>query len=447
MTSPARDPNVWRPLPAQERALRSSAYELLYGGAAGGGKSAYLLAAPLRWVHLPAFRGLLLRRSFPELERTLIAAARGIYPRLGASYHEGRHEWTFPSGARIDFGYCERDSDVLRYQGAERAFIGFDELTHFTEAQYRYLTSRARSADGIPIRIRSTSNPGGPGHDWVRARWGAWLSRGAAPGSVRWYDPDGREVEWGTLDALSRTFVPARLADNPYLGAEYRAQLLALDPVTRAQLLEGDWDAVVGEGKLFHRDWWVYLASAPPVVRACRGWDLGAGGDPSEGVLLGDRGEGVVPRFVVLDVVTHQGPPHELHALVRQTAEADGPSVVVAMPQDPGQAGKDQAETYRRELAGFDVRTRPVSGDKVQRAGPWSSQVGARNVALVRGPWTPGYVAQHHAFPDGPHDDKVDASSEAFATLALGGQQVSRDAVRAAVSTLRGRESPFRPRF
>jgi predicted phage terminase large subunit-like protein len=117
------------------------------------------------------------------------------------------------------------------------------------------------------------------------------------------------------------------------------------------------------------------------------------------------------------------------------------------MPQDPGQAGKDQAETYRRELAGFDVRTRPVSGDKVQRAGPWSSQVGARNVALVRGPWTPGYVAQHHAFPDGPHDDKVDASAQAFNELVMGGRTVTREALRATVGTLRGRESPFRPRF
>lgn len=421
MTAPwARDPDAWRPTPAQRNALRSSAYELLYGGAAGGGKTAFLTVAPLRWCHLATFRALILRRSFPELERTLIAASREMYPRLGARYHEQRHEWSFPSGARVSFGYCERDADVLRYQGAEYSFLGFDELTHFTEAAYRYLSSRARSADGLPIRIRATTNPGGPGHEWVRSRWSAWIGKlpTAAPGEVRHFDPKGVEVPPDR--GLSRTFIPARLSDNPYLGAQYRAQLDALDPVTRAQLLDGDWDACVGEGKLFHRDWWQFLDAVPSDVEATiRAWDLGAttDGDPTRGVLMHRRPSGIIPRWVVSDVVTVQGPPHEVDATVKRTAAMDGRDVAIVLPQDPGQAGVEQIQRYTRDLAGWRVIGRRPIGDKVSRAGALSSQAGARNVALVRGPWVAGFVSELHAFPDGAHDDQVDAAADAFAEL------------------------------
>ncbi len=410
----------WRPTAAQRAALACGAYELLYGGAAGGGKSDYLLMAPLRWVHLAASRAILFRRSFPELERTLIARSHAIYRPLGAVYHATRREWSFLSGATVAFGYLESEADALRYQGAEFTFCGFDELTHFSEAAYRYLSSRLRSTAGIPVRLRAATNPGGAGHDWVRARWGAWIgpTPTAAPLERRWYDPDGREVAEGAPDALSRAFAPARLADNPYLGPEYRAQLLALDPVTRAQLLDGDWDACVGEGALFHRDWWRWLDAAPPVARRVRAWDFGAGGDPTAGVLLGDRGPMESPRWVVLDAVMHRGPPHEVHALVKATAARDGRAVTVVVPQDPGQAGVDQAAAYTRELAGYDVRTRRPTGDKVTRARPWSAQVGARQAAVVRAPWTAAFVSEHHAFPDGPHDDQVDAAADAFAVLA-----------------------------
>ena len=412
-----RDPDVWRPTAAQRTALACGAYEVLYGGAAGGGKSDYLLTAPIRWVHERRFRALLLRRSFPELERTLIARSRDLYARLGADYHEQRHEWTFASGAKIAFGYLERPADALRYQGAEFQFVGFDELTHFDEASYRYLTSRVRSADGLPLRIRATTNPGGPGHEWVRSRWSPWIGPkpDAAHGERRWYAPDGSPCVEGDPDALARTFFPARLADNPYLGAEYRSQLLALDPVTRAQLLDGDWDATVGEGHYFHRDWWQYLAALPPDVEASvRAWDFGAtvNGDPTRGVRLHRRPAGVVPRWVVDDLVTVQGPPHEVEAAVARTAEADGRGVVISIPQDPGQAGLAQAHAFQRLLDGYRVVTKRPDKKKELRWGPVSSQVGARNVALVRAPWNAALVAEGHAAPDGAHDDILDALAD-----------------------------------
>ena len=409
----------WEPLPMQEQALACGAYELFLGGAAGPGKSEYLVVAPLRWVHHPSFRALIFRNSYPELKRTLIDKSRRFYASQGATYNEANHIWTFKSGAQIEFAYLESDRDVHRYQGAEISFCGFDELPHFTEYQYRYMSSRLRSSQGVPIRLRGTGNPDGPHLEWVRKRFEPWIDKRVDAGKSLWFSPDGAIVDKAAEHALSRCYIPGKLKDNPYLPAEYVSQLMALDPVTRAKLLDGDWDAVIGDGALFHRSWWHHLPSAPVCTRKVRAWDFGAtkDGDPTEGVLMGDRGPTVSPRWVILDVVTVKAGPTEVHAAVRQTAEMDGRQVVVCIPQDPGQAGKDQAQSFQRELAGWDVRVRRPSASKVVRAGPFSSQVGARNVALVNGPWVQGFVAQAHSFPDAPHDDKIDAAADAFATL------------------------------
>jgi predicted phage terminase large subunit-like protein len=425
MTAPKarRTPEVlWRPNPGpQTRFLASRANETLYGGAAGGGKSAALIACPLRWVHNPNYRGLYLRREATYLGNA-VDKSRAIYPAFGAVLVQSpRIEWRFPSGATLWMGHCAAEGDVANYDSFEFAEILFDELTHFTERQYRGIRARLRGTDPtLPYWSRAATNPGGVGHEWVKARWSAWLDRRserpAGPGEVRWFAGD-QEVPQGTEFALSRTFIPAKLADNPHTSPAYRAQLRDLDPVRRLQLEDGDWEAAYGEGKVFHKTWWRYLETEPVCTAKSRGWDFGAGGDPSEGVLLGDRGEGTVPRYVVLDVKSHIGPSHELHRLVRATAEEDGESVLVAIPQDPGQAGKDQAQTFIRELDGFTVLHRPMTGDKVVRAGPASSQAGAGNFAILRGPWNHAFTTQAHEFPDSPRDDKIDALSEAFNAL------------------------------
>lgn len=412
---------VLRPSPGmQEKALACGAYELFCGGAAGPGKTWALLMMPLRWVGLPAFRAALFRNTFRELERTLVEKSFGVYKPLGGRYFASDHLWEFPSGATIEFAYLERDPDVHRFQGAELNFAGFDELPHFTEYQYRYIQSRLRSSDGVPIRLRSTGNPDGPHLEWVRRRFAPWIDGKVPDGEARWFDPEGRMVPKGTPEALSRSYVRGRLSENPYLGADYRARLMALDPVTRAKLLDGDWDACVGEGKLFHRTWWRFLDAVPADVEVTvRAWDLGgtATGDPSRGVLMHRRPEGTVPRWIVSDVVTVKGPPHEVEAAVKATAELDGQDVPVVLPQDPGQAGISQVQGYARLLPGWRVIPRRPIGDKVKRAGGWSSQVGALNAALVRGPWNAGFVAELHAFPDGSHDDQVDASADGFEEL------------------------------
>ena len=219
--------------------LAASETDVLYGGAAGGGKSYAMLVDPLRFAHRGAHRALILRRSMPEL-RELIDKSRELYPKAfpGCKYKEVEKLWNFPSGAKIEFGFLERDADVYRYQGQAYSWIGFDEITHqATEFSWNYLASRLRTTDPeiIPY-MRCTANPGGVGAHWVKKRY---------------IDPSPPNESFKGSDGLIRKFIPARLDDNPYLANDgrYEQMLKALPPTQRRQLLEGDWE--VAEGAAF----------------------------------------------------------------------------------------------------------------------------------------------------------------------------------------------------
>ena len=219
--------------------LAASETDVLYGGAAGGGKSYAMLVDPLRFAHRGAHRALILRRSMPEL-RELIDKSRELYPKAfpGCKYKEVEKLWNFPSGAKIEFGFLERDADVYRYQGQAYSWIGFDEITHqATEFAWNYLASRLRTTDPeiIPY-MRCTANPGGVGAHWVKKRY---------------IDPSPPNESFKGSDGLSRKFIPARLDDNPYLANDgrYEQMLKALPATQRRQLLEGDWE--VAEGAAF----------------------------------------------------------------------------------------------------------------------------------------------------------------------------------------------------
>ena len=219
--------------------LAAGEQDVLYGGAAGGGKSFAMLVAPLRFMNRSEHRALLLRRSMPEL-RELIDKSRELYTKAfpGAKFREVEKVWKFPSGATLEFGYLDRDADVYRYQGQSYSWIGIDELTQYpTEFPLQYLQSRLRTTDSeIKPYIRCTANPGGVGGHWVRKRY---LT--PAPPNEAFKGPDG----------LTRKFIPARLEDNPYLSKDgrYEQMLASLPPVQRKQLLEGNWD--VAEGAAF----------------------------------------------------------------------------------------------------------------------------------------------------------------------------------------------------
>lgn len=219
--------------------LAADEKDVLYGGAAGGGKSYAMLVDPLRYAHKKAHRALILRRSMPEL-REMIDKSRELYPQAfpGAKFREVEKLWNFPSGAKIEFGFLERDADVYRYQGQAYSWIGFDEITHLpTEFSWNYLASRLRTTDPeIKTYLRCTANPGGSGAHWVKKRY---------------IEPNESNKSFIGEDGLTRKFIPAKLQDNPYLAKDgvYEQMLKSLPPIQRRQLLEGNWE--VAEGAAF----------------------------------------------------------------------------------------------------------------------------------------------------------------------------------------------------
>lgn len=384
--------------------LHAHSPEILYGGSAGGGKSDSLLMAALQYVHVPDYAALLLRRTYKELalpEAIMDRAHEWLTP-TDAKWHEDSKTWEFPSGATLTFGYLEGPRDHYRYQSSAYQFVGFDELTQFQEVQYRYLFSRLRRLAGsdIPLRMRAASNPGGVGHEWVYHRF---------------IDPETRG---------DRIFIPAKLEDNPYLDqAEYIASLNKLDPITREQLLNGDWN-VRPEGGIFRREW-LNLVSATPAsaMLKCRFWDKAAtqdGGDYTAGALVGILNG----QVYILDIQRVQLSPGGVEKLIYQTAMLDGPEVMIRMEQEPGSSGVDVIDHYTRYvLAGYNFKGVKSTGSKVARATPLSTMAESGNLFILARPWTEPLINELVLFPAGPHDDQVDAVSGAFNALTLGMQE------------------------
>lgn len=232
--------------------------EVLYGGAAGGGKSYAMLADLLRYAHHSDYRALLLRRTLGELTE-LIDKSRELYPKAfpGAKFREAKSTWVFPSGATALFSYVDRDQDVSRYQGQAFAWIGIDELGHYpTPYVWNYLRSRLRTTNpAITTYMRGSANPGGLGGWWLKKMF----IDPTTPGEPFWAeDMDTKQTlvygphhEKAGEPLFHRRFIPARLTDNPYLlhSDDYEAMLMSLPEVERRRLLEGDWD--VAEGAAF----------------------------------------------------------------------------------------------------------------------------------------------------------------------------------------------------
>lgn len=397
--------NRWikhKPTAKQAEFLACFDREALYGGAAGGGKSDALLMAALQFVDVSGYAAILFRRTYADLSLpgALMERARDWLAGTKARWSDKEKTWHFPSGASLTFGYLDTANDRYRYQSSEFQFIGFDELTQFPETDFRYLFSRLRklTTSQVPLRMRAASNPGGMGHEWVRQRF---LTEGASQG---------------------RVFVPARLSDNPHLDREqYVTSLNELDPITRAQLLAGDWTVRAG-GSIFQREWFPFVDAAPAGLRLTRFWDMAAtepkpGRDPdwTVGLLMGRSADGM---YYVLDVRRLRARPQGVESLVKQTAEMDGHSVPIRLEQEPGSAGKSMVDRYIVMLAGWAVMGERATGSKVTRASSLSSQAEAGRVLLVRAAWNGPFLDELEAFPNGSHDDQVDAAAGAFHFLA-----------------------------
>ena len=220
----------------QKEFIDSTESEVLFGGAAGGGKSyGQAVDALIFALKYPGSKQLILRRTFSELDKSLIRTTLSLYPREIYSFNSSNHTGRFKNGSLIDFGYCAAESDVYQYQSAEYDVIRFDELTHFTESQYVYLISRVRGANSFPKQVKSSTNPGGVGHGWVKARF---------------VDPSPAGRRFVGEDGMERIFIPSLLSDNRFLregDPDYEKRLLALPEREKKALLHGDWNIFEGQ--------------------------------------------------------------------------------------------------------------------------------------------------------------------------------------------------------
>ncbi|HTQ61963.1 MAG TPA: hypothetical protein VMI32_17195 [Candidatus Solibacter sp.] len=229
----------YRPFARQQIFHDSTAKYRLFGGAAGPGKTKALLWEAIFQARFwPGADTLLLRRTYPELESSLLAYFRRDVPRrYYKKYNESKHIVTWPNGSTTRFGYCRNENDVYRYQGAEFLFIGLDELTHFTLKQWQFLTSRNRCPlPGSRPCMAGATNPGNIGHAWVKA---LWVDHKAPAGfdQAALYNPHDYE------------FIQARLEDNPIYAndADYRHTLEVLPEHLRRAFLDGDWNVFAGQ--------------------------------------------------------------------------------------------------------------------------------------------------------------------------------------------------------
>lgn len=360
-----------------------------------------------------------------------------------------RLKWIFPSGARISFMHLERDEELFKWQGTQIALLEFDELTHFTEHMFFYMLSRCRSGCGVTPYVRATCNP--DADSWVAKFIEWWINPNTGypiperSGALRYMLRENEEIQWGdTPEELwerfelktteqrhrikSVTFIASRLEDNKILMARdpsYLSNLLAQSVVERERLLYGNWKIKPAAGLFFKRSQVITVETIPnDVIRWVRAWDLAAttqdeNGDAafSAGVLMGKRKCG---RYVIANVINVREKAADIRKLVRNVALVDRKNfknVCIRLPQDPGQAGKAQAESYIKYLSGFTVKAVRETGSKTARAEPMAAQWQARNFDVLIAEWNDTYFSQLESFPESQFKDMVDAGSSAFAEL------------------------------
>ena len=387
--------------------------EAFYGGAAGGAKTEGLLMGALQYVDTPGYAAILFRRTFQELDMAnslMNRAMEWLHPyRKTKEIHwsEKAHRYTFPSGATLTFGHMEHENDKLNYKSAEFQYIGMDELTDFSETQYRYMFSRLRRVKHnpwVPLRMRSGSNPGGEGHFWVKKRF----------------------LE--DIKMHNAIFIPALMEDNPALDREdYEVSLAKLDAVEYEQLRWGNWE-VSDKGPYFDRkDFKIIEEKGLPTgyLKWVRYWDRAATkvkpNTPESrkpkftaGLFMGEQ----KGNYYIKDVTRFREGPAENEKKIRAKAWLDGLGVDVWMEQEPGSAGVDTIDHYTREvLKEFHFQGRKETGAKELRADKISTAVKQGRVYVVRGSWNNDFFDELEVFPNGRYKDQVDALSGAYDKL------------------------------
>lgn len=402
--------------------LASTADICLYGGAAAGGKTLALILDPLRWVADRHFRGAMFRRTYPEIAAGggLVDETEEIYPHFGARLVGT--DWRFPSGARIQLSHMQHAKNADDWRGAQLSWVGFDQLETFEPRQFWYLFGRLRTKAAMAPRVRATCNPE-PG--WVADMLEPWISEDGYPDpamrdrALR-FERDGDALVRGdSEDSLSVQFIPAKLEDNPHVDPAYRKNLMGQSLVDRERLLHGNWLIRATAGLVFNRGWFKSAPASPVEARRCRYWDLssGSGKARTAGVRIAVTNDGLI---FVEDVKVGSWSSHERERVMRQVADADGPSVSIAVEQEPGSGGKEQVQAIIRLLNDRIVHADRPTGKKHVRWGPLSAQAEAGNVHVVAGPWNEAFLTEmHNAEEDAKTTvDIVDAAAGAYNRLA-----------------------------
>lgn len=447
----------------QERFMATAADICIYGGAAGGGKTYGLLMQPLRYKDVSGFGCTIFRKNHNQIfsQGGLWDVASKMYSQIpGAHPRMSSYSWLFDDKkgnavSKVTFAHIERDQDLDKWQGTQICAIEFDELTHFSEKAFFYMLSRNRSTCGVKPFVRASCNP--DADSWVAKFIEWWIDQDTGypiperSGKIRYfirreeklYWADTRKELWERFnlktaeereEPKSVTFIMSRLEDNKELlrvNPGYMANLKAMSLVERERLLYGNWKIKAAAGLYFKRSQLGnYLEILPAdIVQYVRCWDLAAteetvNGDAAytAGVLMGKRKNG---RYVVIDVVNKQMSAADVRNTIKLTAQLDRAKykrVRIRLPKDPGQAGKEQADSYIKFLSGFDVTTVAETGSKEARAEPMAAQWQAGNFDIMIGDWNEEYLLQLENFPSGKFKDMVDASANGFAEIELRAQ-------------------------
>lgn len=442
----------------QSKFMSTSADICIYGGAAGGGKSYGLLLQALRYKNVKGYGCTIFRRNFNQIfaQGGLWDESLDIYSGIrGARPRPSRGEWVFCDKdglpiSKVSFAHIERDSELDKWQGSQICAIGFDELTHFSEKAFFYMLSRNRSKCGVKPYVRATCNP--DADSWVAKFIEWWIDQDTGypiperSGVIRFFIRIEEVIYWGDsreelyerfhlvtdedrLKVLSVTFIMSRLEDNKELlriNPSYKANLEAMSRVERERLLHGNWKIKAAAGLYFNRtQLGNYLEVLPAdIILFVRCWDLAAttqdqdgGAAYTAGVLMGKRKNG---RYIVIDVIRKQMSASDVRRTIKLTAQADRAKykrVRIRLPKDPGQAGKDQAESYIKFLSGFDVTAVAETGSKEARAEPMAAQWQAGNFDLMFADWNESYLMELENFPQGQFKDQVDASANGFSEI------------------------------
>lgn len=401
------------PYPKQALALAlcQDGYDVLYGGAAGGGKTDCLLMAALQYADVPGYTAGIVRRTYKQL-----AGPDGIIARShawglkdkGALWNDNRATWTFPSGAKLYFGHLDHAKHQDNWQGQEFQFIGTDEGTQWAdEALCSYPRTRLRrnesvTAYGVPLRQMMTANPGGPGHAWVKRRY-------------------------ITHPGAQQRYVPARVSDNYSMdAAEYDAILRTQGEVTYRRLALGDWD--VEQGELFQRDWFQIIPRAPRGLRWVHYIDPAASEKKrADQTASGFVGVDDAGNIYLDDIVGWRAEWPESHKRIRARALARPcPVGFEAVAGFKTAASTLQADP---ELVHISIRATRPDRDKYARALPLATRAEQGRVFLVDGPWVDAWIDQALGFPGGSHDDLVDVATGGLHMLGGAGVAGQRVAV------------------